>query len=53
MSVRGKICKECKHLVKYHTPYGCIGAFPKGTKGKSPDEVFYGECLCTKKGVKK
>ena len=45
-----KKCKECGHSMKYHTPFGCEGAFPNGTKGFHPDEVFYGECLCLKRG---
>lgn len=46
MSRSRKKCSKCGHLLKYHTPYGCIGAFPNGTKGMTPEEVFYGECLC-------
>ena len=41
------LCAACGHALKHHTPYGCEGAFPNGTEGVSPDEIFYGECHCT------
>jgi hypothetical protein len=43
------VCGECGHDMKYHTVYGCHGAFPDGLDGISPDEVFYGECHCNVK----
>ena len=39
-------CLECNHDIKYHTKSGCIGAFPNGTEGLDPQEIFYGECHC-------
>ena len=39
-------CPECNHEWKHHVGYGCYGSFPNGMDGISPQEAFYGECLC-------
>ena len=44
-------CPECHHCLKFHTPSGCAGGFPNGTENIHPQEVFYGECLCTVRGT--
>jgi len=50
MSKEEAICPDCNHALKYHSKNGgCHGAFPDGVEGVDPQEVFYGECLCTRK----
>jgi hypothetical protein len=39
-------CPECLHEWRHHVGHGCHGSFPNGTNGYTPDELFYGECLC-------
>lgn len=44
--VKEQICINCGHKHKYHSGILCGGAFPNGTDGINPQEVFYGECHC-------